>query len=222
MISLVIPAWNAARTLGETLASAQAQSRPPDEIIVVDDGSTDATAAIATASGARVLSQARQGPGVALNTGMAAAQGEFLAFLDADDLWPVDKLAQQSARLAAEPELDGVLGRVENFLCPSLSPEQAGRYRIEAGPIPGWLAGALLVRRAKAELVGRFAPAMTGGAFIDWFDRARRAGLRFAMTDDLALRRRIHPGSWSHRSAVRDAGYLQMARAAIARRRGEA
>ena len=130
MISLIIPAWNAARTLGETLASAVAQSLPPDEIIVVDDGSTDQTAAIATAAGARLISQPRQGPAVALNTGIAASRGDVLAFLDADDLWPAEKQAQQSARLAAEPALDGVFGQVENFLCPSVPDEQAERYRI--------------------------------------------------------------------------------------------
>ena len=74
MISLIIPAWNAARTLGETLASAVAQSLPPDEIIVVDDGSTDETVAIAQAAGAQIISQARQGPAVALNTGIAASR----------------------------------------------------------------------------------------------------------------------------------------------------
>lgn len=221
MISLIIPAWNAARTLGETLASAKAQSLPPDEIIVVDDGSTDETVAIAEAAGARVISQARQGPAVALNTGIAASRGELLAFLDADDLWPEEKQAQQSARLAAEPELDGVFGQVENFLCPSVPPEQAGRYRIVTEPQPGWLLGALLIRRARFEAVGCFTPAMTGGAFIDWCDRARQAGLRFAMTEALALRRRIHPGSWSHRTPTRDASYVQVARAAIARRRQE-
>ena len=221
MISLVIPAWNAARTLAETLASATAQSLPPDEIIVVDDGSTDETVAIAKAGGARIISQPRQGPAVALNTGIAASRGDLLAFLDADDLWVPEKQAQQSARLAAEPERDGVFGQVANFLCPSVPPEQAGRYRIVTEPTPGWLLGALMIRRARFEAVGGFTPVMTGGAFIDWYDRARQAGLRFAMTEDLALRRRIHPGSWSHRSPARDASYLQMARAAIARRRGQ-
>ncbi len=221
MISLIIPAWNAARTLGETLASAAAQTLPPDEIIVVDDGSDDGTAALAEAAGASVIRQARQGPAAAINAGLAASRGDLLAFLDADDLWVAEKQAQQSARLAADPALDGVLGTVANFICPSVSPEQAARYRIVTEPQPGWLVGAMLIRRARFEAVGAFNPAMTGGAFIDWFDRARRAGLNFLMTQDPALRRRIHPGSWSHRSPTRDASYLKVARAAIARRRAE-
>ena len=62
-------------------------------------------------------------------------------------------------RLAAEPELAGVFGQVENFLCPSVPPEQAGRYRIVTEPQPGWLLGALLIRRARFEAVGGFTPA---------------------------------------------------------------
>jgi len=221
MISLIIPAWNAARTLGETLASAIGQSLPPDEIIVVDDGSTDETAVLAASAGARIVGQARQGQAAALNAGIAASRGDLLAFLDADDLWPAGKQAQQSELLAAEPTLDGVFGQMASFLCPTVPAEQAGRYRVASEPVPGWVLGALLIRRARFEAVGGFAADMPAGAFIDWFDRARRAGLRFVMTDQLALRRRIHPGSWSHRSPTRDAGYVQVARAAIARRRGE-
>jgi glycosyltransferase involved in cell wall biosynthesis len=221
VISLICPAWNAAATLAETLRSVAAQTAPVGEIIVIDDGSTDATGAIAAAHGARVLRQEQQGPAAALNAGIAASRGDILAFLDADDLWPAGKLALQARILAEDPMLDGVFGQVECFLCPSVPPDQVGRFRVEADPVPAWLLGALLIRRASFERAGDFSADMAAGYFIDWCDRARRAGLRLAMRDALVLRRRIHPGSLSHRTGLRDSAFIKVARAAIARRRTE-
>jgi len=84
--SVIVPAYNAASTLGECLAALQAQTMPREryEIIVVDDGSTDATAQVAEASGVRVLRQANQGPAVARNLGVQQAQGAIILFTDAD------------------------------------------------------------------------------------------------------------------------------------------
>jgi glycosyltransferase involved in cell wall biosynthesis len=86
-VSVVIPAYNAAHHLTETLASVSAQFRPPLEIIVVDDGSTDATAQIAAAAGARVIRQPNGGASAARNAGVAVARAPWIAFLDADDRW---------------------------------------------------------------------------------------------------------------------------------------
>ncbi len=86
-ISVVIPAYNAAAHLSATLASVAAQFRVPAEIIVVDDGSTDATAAIASDAGVRVIRQANAGVAAARNAGIRAACSEWIAFLDADDRW---------------------------------------------------------------------------------------------------------------------------------------
>jgi glycosyltransferase involved in cell wall biosynthesis len=100
-ISVVIPAYNASAFLPATLQSVLDQSLPPGEIIVVDDGSTDDTAAIATAFGARVISVVNGGPSAARNVGTRAACGEYIAFLDADDLWVREKLEAQLAALEA-------------------------------------------------------------------------------------------------------------------------
>jgi glycosyltransferase involved in cell wall biosynthesis len=222
MISVLIPAWNAAATLGETLASVAAQTRRAAEIIVVDDGSTDATSAIARAAGARVLRQERHGPAVALNTAIAASTGRYLAFIDADDLWSEDKLELQARILVAEPARDGAFGRMRSFLCPSVSPALAARYPIPPKPSAAPVAGAMLVRRASFDRVGNFTPTLRAGCFIDWYDRATRAGLVFALHEQTVLHRRIHPGTLSHRTPQRDADYVLMAREAIRRRRADA
>jgi glycosyltransferase involved in cell wall biosynthesis len=86
-ISVVIPAYNAAAYVGDALASIAAQIRAPAEVIVVDDGSTDQTAAIAQAAGAIVIRQANGGASAARNAGVARARSQWIAFLDADDRW---------------------------------------------------------------------------------------------------------------------------------------
>src|SRR5258705_11929360 len=94
-ISVVIPAYNASAYLAEALESVRGQTAQPTEVIVVDDGSTDATAAIARAGGATVLSQPNMGISAARNAGIRAATQPWVAFLAADDLWEADKLPAQ-------------------------------------------------------------------------------------------------------------------------------
>lgn len=223
-ISVVIPAWQAAATLAETLASIAAQTRTADEVIVVDDGSTDGTADVARAAmpGARLLRRTHGGAASALNAGLAAAGGELLAMLDADDLWPPGKLAVQEAALARAPALAGVGGLMETFACPSLLPGVPAAARVTAGPVPCLLSGALMLRRGAYATVGPHDEGLRAGHTIDWMHRARLAGLAFEVVPELVLRRRIREGSLSSRSGGADAAYVAMARLAIERRRAAA
>jgi hypothetical protein len=94
-VSVLTPVYNGEAYLAEALRSALAQSHAPLELIVVDDGSTDASAEIAASHGARVIRQPNAGTAAAVNAARAAARGDVLALLDADDRWPPDKLARQ-------------------------------------------------------------------------------------------------------------------------------
>jgi len=112
LVSVVIPAWNAHDTLERTLRSAAAQTYSNFEIVIVDDGSTDATAEIAQRfcadhANVRLLQQANAGVAAARNLGIAQARGEWVAPLDADDLWHPTKLARQVAAALAAPERPG-------------------------------------------------------------------------------------------------------------------
>jgi glycosyltransferase involved in cell wall biosynthesis len=104
-VSVVIPLYQAARFIKETLDSVAAQSSPAAEVLVVDDGSTDdgASIALAHALKPRVLRKTNGGPASARNAGIAMATGELVAFLDADDLWEKEKLARQVATYCATP-----------------------------------------------------------------------------------------------------------------------
>lgn len=104
-VSIIIPCYNAERWLAETLESALAQTWPDKEIILVDDGSTDGSLALAKTFGSRgvnVVAQANAGAAAARNTGLRLATGDYLQFLDADDLMAPDKIERQVRRLQAE------------------------------------------------------------------------------------------------------------------------
>jgi glycosyltransferase involved in cell wall biosynthesis len=113
--SVIIPCRNAERTVPGAVASALAQTEPPLEILVVDDASTDQSAAAAQRAGATVLPLAvRRNAGGARNAGIEAAAGELLAFLDADVTAASDWLARSRRVFDADPEVVGVAGRIVN------------------------------------------------------------------------------------------------------------
>jgi len=104
-ISVIVPTYNRADLLGRAITSVLAQTLPVREILIVDDGSTDGTAALAGTWPApvRYIRQTNGGVAVARNTGISQASGEWIALLDSDDQWTPDKLAAQMAALAAQP-----------------------------------------------------------------------------------------------------------------------
>lgn len=108
LVSVIIPTYNRAGTIGKAVSSALEQSYPATEVIIVDDGSTDDTAAALAAFGdrIRVIRQANAGPSAARNRGAAGAHGEYIAFLDSDDVWLPGKLERQVLLLEARgPEV---------------------------------------------------------------------------------------------------------------------
>jgi glycosyltransferase involved in cell wall biosynthesis len=117
LVSVIVPAYNAERYLPECLASIDAQNVPFSvETIIVDDGSLDSTAALATRHPrSTLLSQANRGPAAARNAGVAAARGKFIAFLDADDIWPKGKLEPQIELLKRNPTAALVFGDCLQF-----------------------------------------------------------------------------------------------------------
>jgi len=219
-VSVVIPVRDCEAYIGEAIGSVLDGTRPPEEVVVVDDGSADASAAAAEARGeqVRVIRRPAAGIAAAVNAGVAEAAGDLIAFIDADDLWSPDKLEAQLAVLA-DPGLDAVFGRVREFHSPELSAEQrAGVVRRE-GEHDARLRGTMLARRELLERVGPFDESLTIGEFVDWHTRAEGAGMRSAMLDRLVLHRRLHMSNMGRSSAGALGDYARIARAAIARRR---
>ena len=118
-ISAVIPAYNAEKTIGRAIDSVLSQTRPADEVIVVDDGSSDSTAEVVRSYGDRVifLPQENAGASVARSAGIQAATGDWIAFLDGDDEWLPEKLKLQSDHLQRHPDLRWTTGSFYRCHC---------------------------------------------------------------------------------------------------------
>jgi glycosyltransferase involved in cell wall biosynthesis len=216
--SVVIPVWNGARHLDETLASVFAQDHRPLEVIVVDDGSTDDTPAVAARwPEAIYLPQRRQGAAMARNAGLARARGDYLALQDADDLWLPHKLRVQIAYLEAHPEHGYVVAQYVDFLDPGAERPAWVRERDLVEPRVGGV-GNLVMRRSVFERLPRFDP--DDPTDLDWTLRAHEAGITAGVVPEVLLRRRIHGGNASHELDGRKIR-LRALRAAIQRRRGD-
>lgn len=216
-VSVVIPAFNAARYLEAALDSVAQQTHRPHQVIVVDDGSDDHTADLARGYPripVEILSIAHRGPSAARNCGVAAARCAWLAFLDADDLWSPDKLARQFAAMEREPLVHGAFGHVQQFISQELTAEQRQSLHCPSQPAAGLTAGTLLIEREAFLAVGGFDENLPAGEFFAWYGAASRCGLHFAMTDAVVLHRRIHlHNSTRTNPTTRNAGYLSAVRA---------
>lgn len=226
LVSVVVPCYNAARFLDEALASVFAQGIDDLEVVLVDDGSTDGSAEIARRHGPRVRvhAQANAGIAAARNAGVARARGDWLAFLDADDVWTEGSLAARLAALAQPGIADGVFGALQQFLDPAMPQAEAARIEFDPRPQPGRFAGTLLVRRASFLRAGPFDTALKVGEMLDWVSRAELAGLGFLAIDTLVMRRRIHGSNTTLRQAPAQsrAEYLRALKATLDRRRAAA
>lgn len=220
-VSVVIPVHNGAPYLGEAISSAHGQTAPPLEVIVVDDGSTDGSAEVARGFGGlvRVVAQPQSGASAARNRGVSLARGDYLAFLDADDLWPAARLACQLAAFAADPTLAAVFGAVEQFISPDLAPALAARLVCPAEPTPAAVAGTMLVTRAAFQQVGAFDTRFRAGESLDWQARAEDAGLAMRTLPAVVLRRRLHAANSTRLRPAVTADYLRVVKAALDRRR---
>ena len=206
--SVLIPAFNAAGTIAETIRSVAAQTLQPGEIVVVDDGSTDATGEVAAAcdSRVRVLWQENSGSGSAVTRAIKEAAFSVIAPIDADDLWVADKMAIQLSYLDRNPECHAVFCRLKTFR------EEANTSQDEIVQT-GWSRITMAMRTSAALQIGDMIDPPGGrGEMIDWIARARHLGFQLHMLDDILALRRIHAGSLTYRrSQENDRGYARVA-----------
>lgn len=205
-ISVVIPAYNAADTLPQTLASLSAQTFADFEAIVIDDGSRDDTAERARACGdprIRVLSIPNGGVAAARNRGIDETRSELVAFLDADDLWLPDKLALQMEALRAHPGA-GIcvtsatrIDRDSRPIGPTLfrDPVDVTEALLLDSMIVGCISSGL-VRRSLLEQVGGFNPSFSQCADWDLWLRLSLVGRFVALAEPL-VQYRSHTGNMS-------------------------
>lgn len=216
--SVLIPAFNAARTIAETIRSVAAQTVPPTEIIVVDDGSMDTTGEVAAScdNRVRVVRQENSGSGSAVTRAIKAAACPVIAPVDADDLWLPNKMAIQLAYLDENPGCHGVFCRLKTF---REDPDTGEAELVQAG----WSRITMAMRTPAALQIGDMIDPPGGrGEMIDWIARARHLGFQLHMLDDILALRRIHSGSLTYRrNQENDRGYARVAWLAAQRHKGK-
>ena len=205
-ISVVIPAYNAGRFVGEAIESVLAQELQAREIIVVDDGSEDDTAEVVQRYPmVRYHHQENGGQASARNTGLALATCSYVAFHDADDLMKPYRLRDQFDYLIAHPDVDMVGGRQEIEVMEGTDPPD---WLDLVDPVfgdPGGIAldGSLLARAESLKRIGGFDETLVHVGQLSLLARLRENGLSFAILDGIVVTRRIHGENLS-----RDVGEL--------------
>lgn len=219
LISVIVPAYNAARFLPEAIASIRAQRWEPLEILLIDDGSTDETPAVASAlEGVRAFRKPNGGAASARNFGLQEARGEWISFLDADDLWPPDKLARLAPRLEADPSLDVVTGRIQYV---QMEGALWLEYRFERpdNTVSHIHLGAGLYRKRAFQRIGGFDESLSVGDDQDWFLRAREAGLRILIVGGITLQYRLHGANMTRGATAQRLELTEVVRRSLQRRR---
>jgi len=224
LVSVIIPVYNGERYLAESLESVLNQSYRSFEIILIDDGSTDSTAAVAKyfSSKIKYARQSNAGMGAARNKGISLAAGDYFAFLDADDLFMKDKLSVQVAAFKEDPKLDMVFGHVQQFISPELDPKAAKKIRCPSGLMPGYLPSAMMVKRDSFFHIGLFETDPQIVSILNWYLRTKERGFQIKMLPDFLVRRRLHKNndaSLNQSSIIPK--YLQTLRASIQGKRAQ-
>jgi glycosyltransferase involved in cell wall biosynthesis len=208
-VTVVVPAYNAAKYLSETIESVLAQTFKDFELLVIDDGSTDNTAEIAHQysqqdSRVKLFYQENQGVSVARNMGIQMAQGEFVAFLDSDDQWLSDKLAVHIEHLTSQPELGISFAKVE-FMTPDSNPtgQFSNSSLTNLTSVQLYYENLIItpsnvvIRRAVFKQVGNFDPNLKGTEDAELFLRISCNGWKVEGIDRVLTRYRTSIGGVS-------------------------
>jgi len=245
-ISVIIPTYNYGRFIESALLSVFLQDYSPLEVIVVNDGSTDGTDLILSKAqmwlsdlrkqnqvsfqgiSLKIIHQENAGPAAARNAGLDIASGDFIAFLDADDVFPAGRLTHLATRLAEDPSLDMIFGLVlpvtvpetlSNYIGSSSFSKEVSTTDFGVDPITNDQTASYILglpcgmyRKALFSTVGRFDDQLRYLEDIDWIVRAERDACRMSFSDQTVLYYRKHEDSMTADSNARIRGQFKFIR----------
>lgn len=219
LVSVIIPVYNAELYVAEAIESVLAQNYNSIEVITVDDGSTDdSEAVIKQFPSISYYFQSNAGISAARNLGIERAQGNFLAFLDADDIWVEDKLNLQLTAFEENPTLDIVFGHVKQFYSPEIAQVQKNRLPVKE-VMPGHIPSTMLIKRDSFFRVGLFETNWKMGEFASWYLRSLEQGLQNLLLPDVVAWRRIHKTNNGIKQHASINDYVHIIKASLDRRR---
>jgi glycosyltransferase involved in cell wall biosynthesis len=219
LVSVIIPVFNGARYLGEALDSVFNQSYPSLEVIVVNDGSTDQTAKIACGyPGVHYLHQSNQGVSAARNLALDAAKGEYMAFLDADDIWKPEKLTLQLNFMLNNPDILITGSNAVNFLEPDTRLPDWLEKRPDWKIVNHIIPSTLVVHSSVFSLIGGFSTEFLSNEDTEWLWRAKKAEINMYQLDEVLALRRYHGANLSWKNSNSDkSGLFRIIRKSLAK-----
>ena len=200
LISVIVPVYNGEKFLVNTIKNIIAQDYNPLEIIIIDDGSTDSSLSVLNDINAelKILHQNNQGPAAARNKGISIAKGDYIAFLDCDDLWPANKLIEHADYLNRSDNVDLLQGLVKKIYLSS------GNISFSAFP----QLGNTLFRSNVFERIGAFDESMRYAEDTDWFFRAYENKLTKVIINKIALYYQIHANNMTKHKELTRRGFF--------------
>jgi len=216
-ISVIIPVYNGEIFLEDTIKSVLNQNYDNWECIVVDDGSIDGSAAIAKKYEQIIyLYQEHKNVAAARNLGIQKASGEYLAFLDADDIWDTNKLETQINYMEENPDIDYSITKHSLFLTEGLKdiPQWVRTNHLQEETL-AYIPSSLIVRKSAFEIVGYFDESYKISDDSDWFLRARDAGIKLGIIDKNLLYKRVHSQCLTSQTGVIKKELMKSIRASL-------
>jgi len=199
LVSVILPLYNGRDFIESSINSVLSQTYAPFELLVVDDGSTDGSGDLVPVD-PRIRLFRRQNAGVAAsrNFGISQAGGTYLAFIDQDDYWYPGKLRLQMQVLLTDPEPGYVVTLMHNHLIGTTKrPDWLKPELLTEDPV-GFLPSTLLVRRHVFTRIGLFTEDLVNASDLEWFVRAKEAGVDMHIIRQVLLQRNIHDDNCSH------------------------
>lgn len=199
LVSVVICVYNGEKYIKEAIESVLSENYPQMEILCIDDGSTDSTMDILRnfGSAVKISSQQNQGVAVARNFASQIAQGEFITYLDSDDLFVPGRIAAMVEVLLQNPETAIVFGQIKQFITPELIKPSSGKMKIEEDILAGVCPGGVMYRSNIFQEVGEFEKGNQTAYFLDWCLKAKEKGLVEKHLDRIVTLRRVHQNNSS-------------------------
>ncbi len=219
-VTVVLIVRNGERFLAEAIDSVVTGTCLPGEILVIDGQSSDRTVEIARRVAAvTVLPQSDRGIAAAYNQGIAAARGEFVAFISHDDRWLPTKLERQLHVMRHQPELLYTVTHVQHVLHDGAVPPPGFRRDLLNRPVAGFIMETLMARRDVFARVGRFDPGFVVGEDTDWFARAKDLRVPMAVLPETLVIKRVHDANTSLTQPKLSSILLRAMRGSIQRKR---
>ncbi len=209
-ISVITPAYNAEKYIGDAIKSIQQQDYDNLEIIVIDDGSTDATADICKTLGVTLIQQENLGISAARNVGLKAATGDLIAFLDADDLW-YENILKSQLDLLQKPESPSFVLGLSVAVNKDALPITETHFVLSLGTA--------LIKKEVFEKVGDFDEKLDFGEDLDWFLRVMEAEFSCAVESNPVLKFRRHENNTTNNREKTNQFFLKAIRQSLKRRR---